>query len=71
MKKNKVKPGDLVAWINEVESGNILEAGVVIELHYNEAASLHGAKIAWETGIYWSPLDQIVKVDHSNGNTQG
>ena len=62
-KKSKIFPGDLVVWINEHNTGNILEAGVVIELHYNEFASCHGAKIAWESGIFWSPLKQLVKVE--------
>lgn len=67
MKKiNKIKPGDLVIWANEAESGQIQEVGVVTSLENSEPndgmSPMKGARIIWETGIYWSPLEQIVSV---------
>ena len=70
MKKNKIQPGDLVGWLRESTKGKIQEAGVVIELVYNDSVNLAGAKIAWESGVFWSPLDQVVKLGYSDDNTK-
>ena len=70
MNKNKIQSGDLVGWLSEHTKDKIQEAGVVIELAYNDSVNLAGAKIAWKSGVFWSPLDQIVKLGHSNDNTK-
>mgnify|MGYP003327193792 CR=1 FL=1 len=66
IQKNKIKPGDLVIWANEAESGDILEVGVVTSLEESQPndgmSPMKGAKIIWETGVFWSPLEQIVSV---------
>ena len=67
IKKNKIHPGDLVIWANEAQSGKILEVGVVLSLKdsepYDGIGTMKGVRIVWESGVYWSPLEQIVKVD--------
>lgn len=67
IKKNKIHPGDLVIWANEAQSGKILEVGVVLSLKdsvpNDNMSPMKGARIIWESGVYWSPLEQIVKVD--------
>ena len=64
--KNKIKLGDLVIWANEAESGQIQEVGVVTSLEdsqpNDEMSPMKGARIIWETGVFWSPLEQIVSV---------
>ena len=66
MQKSKIKPGDLVIWSNEAETGQILEVGVVTSLEdsspNDDMSPMKGARIIWETGVYWSPLEQIVSV---------
>ena len=76
IQKNKIKPGDLVIWANEAESGNILEVGVVTSLeesHPNDGMSpMKGARIIWESGVFWSPLEQVVSVkEYEKINSQG
>ena len=64
--KNKIKLGDLVIWANEAESGQIQEVGVVTSLEdsqpNDEMCPMKGARIIWESGVFWSPLEQIVSV---------
>lgn len=64
--KNKIKLGDLVIWANEAESGQIQEVGVVTSLEDNQPNDkmnpIKGARIIWESGVFWSPLKQIVSV---------
>lgn len=64
--KNKIKLGDLVIWANEAESGQIQEVGVVTSLEdsqpNDEMNPMKGARIIWESGVFWSPLEQIVSV---------
>jgi hypothetical protein len=67
MKQTEILPGDLVIWLNEFESGNILETGVVMGLDIG-LGHICGAWIAWKPGVYWSPLKQIVKVDEKQAN---
>ncbi len=76
MKENKIRPGDLVIWANEAESGQIQEVGVVTSLENSvpndNMSPMKGARIIWETGVYWSPLDQIVSVkEYEENNSQG
>ena len=64
-KKNDIKPGHLVIWRNEAQTGKILEVGVVLGLEESspfDDSPLSGARIMWETGVYWSPLEQIISV---------
>ena len=76
IQKNKIKPGDLVIWANEAETGDILEVGVVTSLEESrpndEMSPMKGAWIIWETGAYWSPIGQIVSVkEYEKINSQG
>ena len=72
MKENKIRPGDLVIWVNEAESGKIQEVGVVTSLENSVPndgmSSMKGARIIWEHGVYWSPLEQIVSVKEYEKN---
>ena len=76
IQKNKIKPGDLVIWANEAESGDILEVGVVTSLEESQPndgmSSMKGARIIWESGVFWSPLEQVVSVkEYEKINSQG
>lgn len=66
MKKKKIKPGDLVIWVNEAIEGKIQEVGVVTSLENSvpndDLSPIPGARIIWESGVYWSPLEQVVSV---------
>ena len=72
IQKNKIKPGDLVIWANEAETGDILEVGVVTSLEESrpndKMSPMKGARIIWETGVFWSPLEQIVSVKEYEEN---
>ena len=72
MKENKIRPGDLVIWVNEAESGQIQEVGVVTSLENSvpndNMSPMKGALIIWESGVYWSPLDQVVSVKEYEEN---
>tara|TARA_B100001094_G_C17619598_1_gene525186 strand:+ start:352 stop:567 length:216 start_codon:yes stop_codon:yes gene_type:complete len=69
MKQTEILPGDLVVWLNEFESGNILETGVAVGLENGyKVKHVKGAWVAWKSGVYWSPLKQIVKVDDKQSN---
>jgi len=73
-KKNKIRPGDLVIWLNEAESGNIQEVGVVTSLEESAPndgmSAMKGAKIIWEHGVFWSPIHQIVSVKEYEGKNE-
>ena len=76
IQKNKIKPGDLVIWANEAETGDILEVGVVTSLEESrpndEMSPMKGARIIWESGVFWSPLEQVVSVkEYEKINSQG
>ena len=76
IQKNKIKPGDLVIWANEAESGDILEVCVVTSLEESQPndgmSSMKGARIIWESGVFWSPLEQVVSVkEYEKINSQG
>jgi len=76
IQKNKIKPGDLVIWANEAESGDILEVGVVTSLEESQPndgmSPMKGVRIIWESGVFWSPLEQVVSVkEYEKINSQG
>jgi len=73
MKVNNIKPGDLVIWVNEAKSGQIQEVGVVTSIENSvpgAAVLMKGARIIWEHGVYWSPLDQVMSVKEYEKNNQ-
>ena len=64
LKKNLQK-GDLVAWTCEIKTGKILEVGIVLGFDHKVIASKEtlGAKVAWKSGAYWTPVEQLLKVE--------
>ncbi len=74
MKANKIRPGDLVIWVNEATSGKIQEVGVVTSIENSmpndDMSPMKGARIIWEHGVYWSPLDQVMSVKEYEKNNQ-
>lgn len=64
LKKNLQK-GDLVAWTCEIKTGKILEVGIVLGFEHKVIASKEtlGAKVAWKSGAYWTPVEQLLKVE--------
>lgn len=66
MKNNDLNPGDLVGWKKEINEGKVLEAGVVLELVDRvdeDNKVIKGAKIVWESGVFWSPIDLMEKLE--------
>ena len=63
--KTNLQKGDLVAWTCEIKTGKILEVGIVLGFEHKVIASNEtlGAKVAWKSGAYWTPVEQLLKVE--------
>jgi len=63
--KTNLQKGDLVAWTCEIKTGKILEVGIVLGFEHKVIASKEtlGAKVAWKSGAYWTPVEQLSKVE--------
>ena len=58
---HSIRPGDLVAWAVDLVCEELSETGIVLDLSESNAG-LDGARIAWKSGVYWSPLGAIRNV---------
>ena len=62
--KTNLQKGDLVAWSCEIKMGKVLEVGIVLSIEHKVVAyeDTLGAKVAWKSGAYWTPVEQLSKV---------
>ena len=63
--KTNLQKGDLVAWTCEFKTGKVLEGGIVLGFEHKVISSKEtlGAKVAWKCGAYWTPVEQLSKVE--------
>lgn len=63
--KTNLQKGDLVAWTCEFKTGKVLEVGIVLGFEHKVISSKEtlGAKVSWKCGAYWTPVEQLSKVE--------
>ena len=56
--RHNIKEGELVMWQLDLICEDLSETGIVIEI-VADSAGIPGAKVAWKSGVYWSPVELI------------